>query len=75
MKGFVQLMSVTAAFLWSQEWGAGLEVGRKGGAGMVLAVHSEAKLHIKETPPFALRIRVLLSIARLSNGQDRPSVP
>ena len=37
---------------------------------MVLAVHSEAKLHIKETPTFALRIRVLLSIARLSNGQD-----
>lgn len=74
-EGFVQLMWVSAAFLLSQEWGAGLAVGRKGEAGMVLAVNSEAKLHIKETPTVALTIQVFRSIARLSNGQNHPSVP
>ena len=42
---------------------------------MVLTVNSEVKLHKKETSIVVLRIQVLRSIARLSNGQNRPSVP
>lgn len=42
--------------LWSQVWSAGLEVGTRSCAEVILAVNSGAKLHINKTPTAVLRI-------------------